>query len=80
MCIIKLISFCLPQLGPVKEYVKMLCENQGLKFIVFAFHHVMMDAIAEELHDSKVDFIRIDGHTPNQERPVRLKDAYIQYY
>ena len=49
----------------------MLCENQGLKFLVFAYHHAMMDAIQEELHDSKVNFIRIDGNTPNQDRPVR---------
>ncbi len=48
----------------------MLCQNKGLKFLVFAFHHNMMDGIAEELHDSKMKYIRIDGKTPPQDRPV----------
>ena len=30
----------------------------------------MMDGIAEELHDTNLKYIRIDGHTAAQERPV----------
>ena len=29
-----------------------------------------MDGIAEELHDTNLKYIRIDGHTAAQERPV----------
>ena len=50
--------------------MKMLCENKGLKFLIFAYHHNMMDGIAEELHDTNLKYIRIDGHTAAQERPV----------
>ncbi|KAK2166039.1 hypothetical protein LSH36_43g04003 [Paralvinella palmiformis] len=60
---------CIAKIGPVKEYLKMLCDNNGLKFIVFAYHHVMMNSLAEQLVDDDVKFIRIDGHTPMQDRP-----------
>ena len=66
------------QIGPVKEYVKMLCDNQGLKFIVFAYHHVMMDGIAEQLHDEGVQYMRIDGSTPPQDRPVSV--SYLLHF
>ncbi|EAA12838.4 SWI/SNF-related matrix-associated actin-dependent regulator of chromatin subfamily A-like protein 1 [Anopheles arabiensis] len=42
----------------LKEVVK---ENK--KFIVFAHHHVMLDAIEKSLSKQNVDFIRIDGST-----------------
>jgi len=58
------------QLGPVKEYVKMLLENADVKFIVFAHHRVMLDSITEQLVDNNVTFIRIDGSTPAIDRPV----------
>ena len=61
------------QIGPVKEYVKMLADNHGLKFIVFAHHHVMMDGVAEQLHDNDLKYIRIDGNTEQRERPVSHK-------
>ena len=54
----------------MKEYLKMLCDNEGLKFIIFAYHRVMMDSLAEQLVDDDVKFIRIDGQTPMQDRPV----------
>ena len=50
--------------------MKMLCENKGLKFLIFAYHHNMMDGIAEELYDTNIKYIRIDGQTAAQERPV----------
>ncbi len=49
----------------------MLVENEGLKFLIFAYHHNMMDGIAETLLDQKIKYIRIDGNTPRDERPVR---------
>lgn len=58
------------QLGPVKSYVQMLCENQDLKFIIFAYHRVMLDSICEQLVDDDVTFIRIDGSTVTSDRPV----------
>ena len=58
------------QLGPVKEYVKMLSENADVKFIVFAHHRVMLDSITEQLVDDNVTFIRIDGSTLAVDRPV----------
>ena len=63
------------QIGPVKDYIKMLCENAGLKLIVFAHFHIMMDSLSDLLHDLTIKFIRIDGHTPQQDRPV--SDAHM---
>lgn len=48
----------------------MLCENQKLKFLVFAYHRAMLNGLSESLHDKHVNFIRIDGETPPSERPV----------
>ena len=63
-------SLSTSQLGPVRDYVKMLCQNEGLKFLVFAHHHVMLNAVAEQLHEDKATYIRIDGNTPQHDRPV----------
>ncbi|KAI0243026.1 DNA annealing helicase and endonuclease ZRANB3 [Lamellibrachia satsuma] len=60
---------CMAKIGPVKDYIKMLCENAGLKLIVFAHFHIMMDSLSDLLHDLTIKFIRIDGHTPQQDRP-----------
>ena len=48
----------------------MLCDNPNLKFLVFAYHHSMMNGLCQSLYDKKVKFIRIDGDTPPSERPV----------
>lgn len=58
------------QLGPVKEYVKMLTENADVKFIVFGHHRVMLDSITEQLVDDNITFIRIDGSTLAVDRAV----------
>ncbi|XP_049848366.1 SWI/SNF-related matrix-associated actin-dependent regulator of chromatin subfamily A-like protein 1 [Schistocerca gregaria] len=42
------------------------------KFLVFAHHVHMMDAIEELLQDKKVPYIRIDGSTPIKERSSRV--------
>ena len=72
-CFIIFWSFFSRQIGPVKEYIKMLCENKDLKFIVFAFHRQMLDGITEQFIDSSVKFIRIDGSTVGHDRPVSWK-------
>ncbi|KAH8410144.1 hypothetical protein KR009_006836 [Drosophila setifemur] len=46
----------------VCAYLKTLVKGQK-KFIVFAHHRVMMDAISECLGQLKVHYIRIDGQT-----------------
>ncbi|KAK3611454.1 hypothetical protein CHS0354_032734 [Potamilus streckersoni] len=56
------------KIGPAKEYVEMLCENQSLKFLVFAYHHAMMNGLQQSLRDKMVKFIRIDGETKPSER------------
>ena len=54
----------------MKDYVKMLCENSGLKFLIFGYHHLMLDGIVEQLNSNQVEFIRIDGKTAQADRPV----------
>ena len=61
----------------MKDYIKMLCENQELKFIVFAYHHVMINSLAGQLMDDGIQFIRIDGTTLQQDRPVSQSWAGI---
>ncbi|XP_037811206.1 SWI/SNF-related matrix-associated actin-dependent regulator of chromatin subfamily A-like protein 1 [Lucilia sericata] len=51
----------------VCAYLKELVKGPN-KFIVFAHHRIMMDAISECLTKLKVKFIRIDGNTRKQER------------
>ena len=48
----------------------MLCENESLKFLIFAHHRVMLNGIQQTLWDKKVKFIRIDGDTPPSDRLV----------
>jgi len=44
----------------VKEYIHYLIDNK-CKFLIFAHHQIMLDAIEEEVKKLKVDYIRIDG-------------------
>ena len=44
----------------MKEYIHYLIDNK-CKFLIFAHHIVMLDAIEEEVKKLKVDYIRIDG-------------------
>lgn len=57
----------------------MLCENQDLKFIIFAYHRVMLDSICEQLVDDNVTFIRIDGSTVTSDRPVFIGYTIFVY-
>ena len=56
----------------------MLCDNPNLKFLVFGYHHAMMNGLSQLLYDKKVKFIRIDGDTPPSERPVSEDFFYAQ--
>ena len=51
----------------VCEYVVDLSQCTE-KFIVFAHHHAMLDAIEEQLVRSKISYMRIDGTTSSRDR------------
>ncbi|XP_069116128.1 DNA annealing helicase and endonuclease ZRANB3-like isoform X2 [Argopecten irradians] len=63
------------KIGPAREYIEMLCENENLKFLVFAYHHSMMNGLQQSLYNKNVKFIRIDGETPTSDR-----QAYVQQF
>ncbi|XP_027273553.1 DNA annealing helicase and endonuclease ZRANB3 isoform X2 [Cricetulus griseus] len=54
--------------GAVKDYIKMLLQNESLKFLVFAHHLSMLQACTEAVIENKTRYIRIDGSVPSSER------------
>ncbi|CAH7195658.1 Zranb3 [Phodopus roborovskii] len=54
--------------GAVKDYIKMLLQNESLKFLVFAHHLNMLQACTEAAIENKARYIRIDGSVPSSER------------
>ncbi|XP_021145955.2 SWI/SNF-related matrix-associated actin-dependent regulator of chromatin subfamily A-like protein 1 isoform X1 [Columba livia] len=52
----------------VIEYILELLERGNDKFLVFAHHKIVLDAIVAELEKKRVEYIRIDGSTPSAER------------
>ncbi|NXW48589.1 SMAL1 protein, partial [Nyctiprogne leucopyga] len=52
----------------VIEYILELLESGNDKFLVFAHHKIVLDAIVAELEKKRVEYIRIDGSTPSAER------------
>ncbi|XP_044522549.1 DNA annealing helicase and endonuclease ZRANB3 [Gracilinanus agilis] len=54
--------------GAVKDYIKLMLQNDSLKFLVFAHHLSMLQACTEAAIESKVRYIRIDGSVPSSER------------
>ncbi|NXX79752.1 SMAL1 protein, partial [Urocolius indicus] len=52
----------------VIEYILELLESGKDRFLVFAHHKIMLDAIVAELEKKHVEYIRIDGSTPSAER------------
>uniref|UniRef100_A0A8B9M648 SWI/SNF-related matrix-associated actin-dependent regulator of chromatin subfamily A-like protein 1 n=1 Tax=Accipiter nisus TaxID=211598 RepID=A0A8B9M648_9AVES len=52
----------------VVEYILELLESGNDKFLVFAHHKIMLDAIVAELEKKHIEYIRIDGSTPSAER------------
>ncbi|GAB4813670.1 hypothetical protein N2152v2_000716 [Parachlorella kessleri] len=53
--------------GPVEEYVQLLLENRQ-KFLLFAHHTVLLDAVEHTCNKKKIKYIRIDGKTAASER------------
>lgn len=53
------------------SYIKGLVEKKQ-KFIVFAYHQVMLNAISNCLKKLDVDFIRIDGTTKKELRSIYI--------
>ncbi|NWI13932.1 SMAL1 protein, partial [Crypturellus soui] len=52
----------------VVEYILELLESGKDKFLVFAHHKIVLDAIVAELEKKRIEYIRIDGSTPSAER------------
>ncbi|XP_057601468.1 SWI/SNF-related matrix-associated actin-dependent regulator of chromatin subfamily A-like protein 1 isoform X2 [Hippopotamus amphibius kiboko] len=52
----------------VIEYILDLLESGREKFLVFAHHKVVLDAITKELERKRVQHIRIDGSTSSADR------------
>ncbi|XP_006207338.2 SWI/SNF-related matrix-associated actin-dependent regulator of chromatin subfamily A-like protein 1 isoform X1 [Vicugna pacos] len=52
----------------VIEYILDLLESGREKFLVFAHHKVVLDAITKQLERKRVQHIRIDGSTPSADR------------
>lgn len=51
------------KVNAVCDYLECLLDISKDKFIIFAYHKVMLEGISELLDDLDVDFIRIDGTT-----------------
>lgn len=48
-------------------------END-VKILIFAHHQAVMDDIDEHLQKSKVEYMRIDGNTSNENRKKNIKN------
>jgi SWI/SNF-related matrix-associated actin-dependent regulator of chromatin subfamily A-like protein 1 len=59
----------------VADYIDMLMEQGEEKFLVFAWHHEVLDILERSLHDHGL--IRIDGHTPPGKKK-RLIDSFVE--
>ena len=47
------------------------------QFVVFAHHHVMLDAICELLTSKKTQFIRIDGSVSGEKRGTMVQKFQV---
>ena len=56
----------------VCEFIETLVDN-GAKFLVFAHHICMIDALEEFAHKKKFGYIRIDGRVPTEKRHDYVK-------
>lgn len=48
------------KIAGINDFLETLIEN-NCKFIVFAHHHSVMDALEEFVKSKKVGYVRIDG-------------------
>lgn len=52
----------------VCAYLKDLLKNPLLKFIVFAHHRIMLEAISDYVYKQGIDFVKLDGTTKHDVR------------
>lgn len=64
------------QAGAVKDYIKMLLENDKLKFLVFAHHLSMLQACTEAVIESKVSAL-LFGYNKNQAIAAPLRSLAL---
>jgi SWI/SNF-related matrix-associated actin-dependent regulator 1 of chromatin subfamily A len=57
----------LAKIEPVQAYITDLIEG-GAKFLIFAHHGAVLDAIETAVQKCKVDYFRLDGKTPMKQR------------
>lgn len=55
----------------IKEYVSYLIDN-SCKFLIFAHHSEVLDAIEDEVKKSKIGYMRIDGSVANEKRHEKV--------
>ena len=56
----------------VCEFVETLVDN-GAKFLIFAHHHDMLNALENFFQKKRVGVIRIDGKVPQEKRHERVQ-------
>jgi SWI/SNF-related matrix-associated actin-dependent regulator 1 of chromatin subfamily A len=59
---------CAAKIPAVCEYVEQLVESTTHQTILFAHHHIMLDALEEVCQKKDVAYVRIDGKTPQAQR------------
>lgn len=52
------------------EYLEDVIKYSNSKILLFAHHQFVLDAVQNYFITEKLQFIRIDGHTPSQERQL----------
>ncbi len=62
----------LSKIDGVCEFIEDLAEN-GAKFLVFAHHMVMLDALERFAEKQKIGYVRIDGKVQPEKRHERVK-------
>ncbi|KAL5112227.1 hypothetical protein TcWFU_005871 [Taenia crassiceps] len=60
-------QICQAKVPAVSQYVTDLLE-EGRKFILYAHHQEMLDAMSRVMESKQVEYIRIDGKTPSEQR------------
>lgn len=66
---------CAAKIPAVQEYVTNLVHASDNQHILFAHHHAMLDALEEVCIKANVQYVRIDGKTP-QKRRQELVDTF----
>ncbi|XP_058388943.1 SWI/SNF-related matrix-associated actin-dependent regulator of chromatin subfamily A-like protein 1 [Diceros bicornis minor] len=61
----------------VIEYILDLLESGREKFLVFAHHKVVLDAVTKELERKQVQHIRIDGSTSSADREALCQEFQL---